>query len=82
MGSHVGEEPLQLRFRFSRLVPPGQNANPRSTMGRNAVFGIGLWALLRLGYNTSYGHLLEPRFPATSEDLIHGIRVVVNRPLI
>lgn len=74
MGSHVVEEPLQLRFKFSRLVPPDQHANPRARLGVNALVGMGLWGLLWLGYNTSYDYVIDPGFPASTEDLIHGIR--------
>jgi len=74
MGSHVVEEPLQLRFKFNRLVPSDQQANSRTRLGVNALMGMGLWVLLWLGYNISCEFWLEPSFPATSEDLIHGTR--------
>lgn len=74
MGSHVVEEPLQLRFRFSRLVPPDQPANPWARLGVNALMGMGLWVLLWLGYNTDIDYLSRPGFPGNTADLIHGIR--------
>jgi len=74
MGSHVVEEPLQLRFKFSRLVPSDQQANSRTRLGVNALMGMGLWVLLWLGYNTDLDYLSAPGFPDNTADLIHGIR--------
>ena len=74
MGSHAVEEPLQLRFKFSRLVPADQHANPRARLGVNALMGMGLWALLWMGYNTDIDYLSAPGFPGNTADLIHGIR--------
>jgi hypothetical protein len=40
----------------------------------NALLGMGLWALLWLGYNTGLQNVLDPRFPASATQLIHGLR--------
>jgi O-antigen ligase len=71
MGSQVIEEPLQLRWRASRPIPPDQHAKARPKLSVNALMGMGLWTLLWLGYNTNFDFLENP---TTTGDLIHGVR--------
>ncbi len=74
MGSHVVEEPLQLRWRFNRLVPPDQHAQPHLRIGVNALMGMGLWLLLWLGYNADPGYLMDPNFPNNNWEIFHAFR--------
>jgi hypothetical protein len=51
-----------------------QIADSKPRLSANALLGMGLWVLLWLGYNTDPVDLLDPQFPASTMELIHGIR--------
>ena len=55
---------------------PGRLAQrPRSTRLKLGAFaGMGLWLLIWSGYNTGPWYVLHPNFPASSLELIHGVR--------
>ena len=69
-------QPLQLRRAAGRPVPRDVFAKPRPSVSRNALLGMGLWALLWLGYNTDLMYLMAPDFPSSTMNLIHGVRAL------
>ena len=74
MGTDVAG-PLRLNRATSRVVPATPLAPiARRRLSTNAMIGIGLWAMLWAGYNTLPYNLFDPRFPASTADLIQGIR--------
>jgi len=66
--------PLRFRRWADRPVPLDQYAVPKRRASPNALLGMGLWLLLWLGYNTGPGYVMNPNFPASAADLIHGVR--------
>jgi O-antigen ligase len=73
MGIEV-ENPLRLRRWDGRPLPLDQLAKPKRRISLNALMGMGLWALLWLGYNTNLSPVRNPNFPTGITDLIHGVR--------
>jgi O-antigen ligase len=51
---------------------PRRPQNTRQKLG--AFAGMGLWLLIWSGYNTGPWYVLHPNFPASSLELIHGVR--------
>ena len=57
-----------------------QNPGPLQRRAKNsrqkiaAFAGMGLWLLIWSGYNTGPGLVLDPNFPTTNWELIHGVR--------
>ncbi len=66
--------PLQLRRWPRRQVPSDPFARPRQRIGANAALGMGLWALLWLGYNTGPEYFMDSSSPASLAGFIHGVR--------
>ena len=73
MGIDVAK-PLWLKRGAGRPVPLDQSAKPRRKVSVNALLGMGLWVLLWSGYNTDLGHVMQPNFPTSTMDFVHGIR--------
>ena len=73
MGVEVAQ-PLRLKRGGGKTIPLDQSAKPRRRVSTNALLGMGLWVLLWLGYNTGPWYMMDPNFPATTTDLIHGLR--------
>ncbi len=55
---------------------PGRLAHrPRSTRLKVGAFaGMGLWLLIWSGYNTGPWYVMDPNFPSSNLELIHGVR--------
>src|SRR5579864_3491972 len=67
--------PLRRSQGVRRPVPVRQLAPYRARVRFNTILGVGLWALLWLGYNTGPWWLADSGFPHHSVlELFHGIR--------
>ncbi len=54
---------------------------PRNIRQKLAAFaGMGLWLLIWSGYNSGPWYVLHPNFPASSLELIHGVRAFFPIP--
>lgn len=73
MGADIVER-LQLKRMAGRRARGDRAAKAGAKISMNAILGMGLWLLLWLGYNTSWGYVVSPRFPANTTELIHGVR--------
>jgi hypothetical protein len=65
---------LRLKRVLAGKAQPGPSAMPGQKLSSNAMIGMGLWILLWLGYNAGPEYVLDPNFPASLTELIHGIR--------
>ena len=68
------EQAAQRQRNFVRQSPVAQAPKRRGRVSRNALIAVGLWALLWSGYNTGPWYVEDPRFPASTAELFHGIR--------
>src|SRR5208282_6132162 len=66
--------PLQLKRAIGRPAPVSAVAKPKVKLSANAQMGLAMWLLLWLGYNTDLGRVMNPNFPTSMMDFIHGIR--------
>ena len=66
--------PIRLKREAGPPASPDQSAKAKRRLGSNALIGMSLWLLLWLGYNTGPGIVLDPGFPASPSDFIHGVR--------
>ncbi len=73
MGIELALRPRMAR-RLRRNSPAAQAAAPDDKISLNAQLGMALWLLLWLGYNTTYGYILSPKFETKPTYFIHGIR--------
>jgi O-antigen ligase len=76
MGLDVAR-PLQRNQNAGKPVTASQSADRRSWTRANTILAIGLWMLLWAGYNTGPDYLGRPDFPASTLELIHGLRAFV-----
>jgi len=59
-------------------VPQFQGASTAQRRRRRGMLlSVVLWLMLWGGYNTGIGRLLEPGFPANSQELFHGLRALL-----
>jgi O-antigen ligase len=73
MGIDIAQ-PLRMKRGTGRPFPANHFVKPRRRGNVNALLGMGLWILLWLGYNTSYGYVLSPNFSTKPTYFIHGVR--------
>ena len=65
---------LQLKRAAGRPLAREQFVKRRPWASRNALLGMGLWAILWLGYNTNEDIILDANFPTNTMNFIHGVR--------
>ncbi len=73
MGVQVAS-PLRRNQGADKAVTAGQVPRRQPGIRLNTILAIGLWAMLWAGYNTGPWYVESPRFPASTMDLIHGLR--------
>lgn len=66
--------PLRRNQGADKAVTAGQVPRRQPGIRLNTILAIGLWAMLWAGYNTGPWYVESPRFPASTMDLIHGLR--------
>jgi O-antigen ligase len=76
MGLDVAR-PLRRNQNASKPVTASQGADRRWWTRANTILAIGLWMLLWAGYNSGPDYLGRPDFPASTLELIHGLRAFV-----
>ncbi len=73
MGIELARTPRRVR-RLPRRSPAAKAVATGDKITLNAQLGMALWLLLWLGYNTTYGYMLSPKFETKPTYFIHGIR--------